>query len=226
MVFCNTRRNTDFVANNLQAQKIEAMGIHGGLSQEKRNRIMKSFHSGHVYVLVCTDVAARGLDIRDVSHVYNYDLPADRKDYIHRIGRTARAGKEGKAISLVSQRDYEAFSKIMEDTSLKINPVEVPFVPQLRLEIPQRRGFGGRGNFRREGMDDRRSFGRGQGRQGSYGRPTRSGPSGGQSRYGGRRESYGSRGSMGSGYGRSREGARSTGDRPRRSSFSTRARYR
>ncbi|PIN76507.1 ATP-dependent RNA helicase, partial [Candidatus Woesearchaeota archaeon CG10_big_fil_rev_8_21_14_0_10_47_5] len=102
MVFCNSRRNTDFVANNLRLAGIDALATHGGLSQDQRNKTMKRFNSEHVCVLVCTDVAARGLDIKGVSHIYNYDIPSESKQYIHRIGRTARAGKEGKAISILS----------------------------------------------------------------------------------------------------------------------------
>ena len=101
MVFCNTRRNTDFVAHNLQKEGIDATAIHGGLTQAKRNRIMEHFHKGNVVVLVCTDVAARGLDIKNVSHVYNYDIPPGSKDYIHRIGRTGRANKKGSALTFV-----------------------------------------------------------------------------------------------------------------------------
>ena len=93
MVFCNTRKNTDFVVKNLKANKINAIAIHGGLSQNKRTRTINMFDNAKVSVLVCTDVAARGLDIENVSHVYNYDIPRDSNDYVHRIGRTARAGE-------------------------------------------------------------------------------------------------------------------------------------
>jgi ATP-dependent RNA helicase DeaD len=113
MVFCNTRRNTDFVDKNLKANKINSLAIHGGFSQEKRSRTMKDFRDENIQVLVCTDVAARGLDIKNVSHVYNYDTPKDAKEYIHRIGRTARAGEEGKAISILTSRDYDNFRKVL-----------------------------------------------------------------------------------------------------------------
>ena len=93
MVFCNTRRNTDFVVKNLRANKVNATAIHGGLSQNKRTSTIGLFNKAKVSVLVCTDVAARGLHIDNVSHIYNYDLPSDPKDYVHRIGRTARAGE-------------------------------------------------------------------------------------------------------------------------------------
>jgi len=120
MVFCNTRRNVDFVANNLKFSGINALPIHGGFSQEKRNNAIKQFHAEKAYVLVCTDVAARGLDIKNVSHVYNYDIPKDSKDYIHRIGRTARAGKEGKVINILTGRDYENFRRILRENALDL----------------------------------------------------------------------------------------------------------
>ena len=85
MVFCNTRQNTDLIARNLQRHEIDALAIHGGLTQNRRNDIMKSFNSGKALILVCTDVAARGLDIKGISHVYNYDSPKTSTEYIHRI---------------------------------------------------------------------------------------------------------------------------------------------
>lgn len=133
MVFCNTRQNTDFVANNLKLNGIEALAIHGGFSQDKRNRTMGDFHSKNVYVLVCTDVAARGLDIKGVSHVYNYDIPSDSKDYIHRIGRTARAGKEGKVINILTRRDWESFTRTIRDNGLDIDKLEKPHMNRANI---------------------------------------------------------------------------------------------
>lgn len=152
MVFCNTRRNTDFVTENLNRNGIEAMAIHGGLSQNKRSDVMQHFHTQKVYVLVCTDVAARGLDIKGVSHVYNYDIPKDPKQYIHRIGRTARAGKEGKAISILSSNDYMNFSKVQKICYRNITKEEMPYVERVQITKLQsrpdfRRGFGGRSRF-------------------------------------------------------------------------------
>jgi len=145
MVFCNTQRNTDFVADNLRLNGINAMAIHGGLSQEKRNQAIESFHSHRNNVLVCTDVAARGLDIQGVSNVYNYDSPRESKQYIHRIGRTARAGKEGIAVNLVSSRDYENFDRVMRENSIKKEPT--PMIERVRIKVPEiRRRFN---NFRR-----------------------------------------------------------------------------
>lgn len=134
MVFCNTRENTDFVANNLKINGVEALAIHGGFSQDKRNRTIGDFHSKNVYVLVCTDVAARGLDIKDVSHVYNYDIPKDSNDYIHRIGRTARAGKEGKVINVLTRRDWDSFRRVISDNELNIDKLEKPYVKRARIE--------------------------------------------------------------------------------------------
>lgn len=133
MVFCNTRSNTDFVANNLNAVGIDATAIHGGLTQEKRDRVMKQFHSQNVHVLVCTDVAARGLDIPDVSHIYNYDIPKYSKDYIHRIGRTARAGKEGIAINILSSVDYDSFRRVMKNNVVTITEERMPEVKKVRI---------------------------------------------------------------------------------------------
>ena len=152
MVFCSTRRNVDFVANNLKKNNIKAVAIHGGLAQNKRSRIMKDFQDGGMHVLVCTDVAARGLDIAGVSHIYNYDLPTSSDDYIHRIGRTARAGKEGIAISLLSGRDYENFDAIKRDDSLKIEPEKLPHVERVEVKT----SFSSRGRPVRRDRGDRR----------------------------------------------------------------------
>jgi ATP-dependent RNA helicase DeaD len=115
MIFCNTRKTTDFVEKNLKLNGIKTMALHGGLSQNKRTRTIKSFENGEAFVLICTDVAARGLHIDNVSHIYNYEIPRSPKDYVHRIGRTARAGEEGEAINLLCDVDYGNFSKIQQD---------------------------------------------------------------------------------------------------------------
>jgi len=138
MVFCNTQRNTDFVARNLRHEKIDAIAIHGGFSQAKRNNVMKQFHSQNFSVLVCTDVAARGLDIKGVSHVYNYDVPKESKQYIHRIGRTARAGKEGLAITILSTRDYDNFDRVLRDNAVEIKKREIPQIPRVMIRFMDR----------------------------------------------------------------------------------------
>ena len=158
MVFCNTQNNTDFVAKNLRYNGIEAIGIHGGLSQAKRNWTMEEFHSKKISVLVCTDVAARGLDIKGVSHIYNYDIPKESKQYVHRIGRTARAGKEGKAINILTKRDHDNFSRISRDYNFQITKEERPYIERVRIKtmdvhrsFREHRGFRSQqqGRFRR-----------------------------------------------------------------------------
>ena len=172
MVFCATRRNVDFVTNNLNNFDINAKAIHGGMNQSKRNKVLHEFNSeGGVNVLVCTDVAARGLDIKEVSHVYNYDLPKISGDYIHRIGRTARAGKDGIAVNVLCSRDYENFSNILRDKKLKIEEVKVPQFERVRIIVdsPNRssgsgssrgRGFGREQNNRHRTNSNRRNQGR------------------------------------------------------------------
>lgn len=144
MIFCNTRMNVDIVAKNLKRYDIVANAIHGGLNQNKRSKIMENFQKSKTEILVCTDVAARGLDISGVTHVYNYDSPKSSEEYIHRIGRTARAGEEGLAISLVSNRDYANFRKVREDDALPIVIKELPSFEKLTPKFNERDD-----NFRR-----------------------------------------------------------------------------
>jgi len=113
MVFCATRSVTDFVSSELWKAGIEAKAIHGGMGQNSRMRVLEGFHRGRPHVLVATDVAARGLDIKNVSHIFNYDIPKTVDDYTHRIGRTARFGKSGKTISLLSRQDHPSFKNII-----------------------------------------------------------------------------------------------------------------
>ena len=162
MIFCNSKMNVDFVANNLRQLKIDAIAMHGGFSQQKRNDALKRINTGRAYVLVCTDVAARGLDIKGVSHVYNYDIPNESKQYVHRIGRTARAGKDGMAVNILCERDHDNFSRVLRDNDVSISKEEMPQVERVRVSwIPNsnsrgqgfnrgnQRGFGSRGRFNR-----------------------------------------------------------------------------
>ena len=105
---------------------------------------MDSFHSGRKDVLVCTDVAARGLHVEDVSHVYNYDVPKESKQYIHRIGRTARAGKNGRAITLLTERDYDNFNFVLRDNNLDIPRKETPNVEKILIPSMKRNFRGNR----------------------------------------------------------------------------------
>ncbi len=157
MIFCNTRRNVDFVAKNLADNGIAAQAIHGGMDQNKRTRVLKNFDDGKINVLVCTDVAARGLDIQGISHIFNYDLPKDHRDYIHRIGRTARAGAEGAAINIVASRDYDNFSNIQRhNEGMVVERKETPRFQRVpvKFDEPRQSRFGG--------VHGRASRGRGQ----------------------------------------------------------------
>jgi len=103
LVFANTRAATDLVERTLNANGIHAAAMSGQVPQKKRQTLLKRFHDGELPVLVATDVAARGLHIPDVTHVINFDLPHDAEDYVHRIGRTARLGAKGEAISFACE---------------------------------------------------------------------------------------------------------------------------
>ncbi len=120
IVFCATRRIADVVAKNLERYRFNTKCIHGGLPQNKRTRVIEDFHKGSDMVLVATDVAARGLDIKDVTHVFNYDIPPAAEDYVHRVGRTARAGECGVAYALLTQRDYENFQRVLSHARVQI----------------------------------------------------------------------------------------------------------
>ncbi len=147
MVFCNSRFMADAVANNLARLGLEAHAIHGGHSQDKRNRTMEGFHTGKVRILVATDVAARGLDIKNVTHIFNYDVPEKAEDYIHRIGRTARAGKEGRALSLLTRDDHTNFRRIIQQFRVNVergNPGRydnIPFYRERERRVRGRQGF-------------------------------------------------------------------------------------
>ena len=126
MVFCNTKKMADDVANFLKEQGYNADGLHGDLSQGQRDRVMNAFRNGATNVLVATDVAARGIDVDDVDLVINYDLPQDNEYYVHRIGRTGRAGKDGLALSLASGRDFHRIREISRYAKTKIKLRRVP----------------------------------------------------------------------------------------------------
>lgn len=178
MIFCNTRVTTEFVAKNLTLNGIKANEIHGGLSQEKRNYVLREFHSRKANILVCTDLAARGLDIKEVSHIYNYNIPREGKDYIHRIGRTARAGKEGKIINLLTGRDYDNFRKLERYKEINIEREKTPRIQRVMIKwMPKSRGRsrfrgGDGGNRSYGGVGRRRGW---QGRFGSRGGDNRRG---------------------------------------------------
>ncbi|MHB8565805.1 MAG: DEAD/DEAH box helicase [Nitrososphaerales archaeon] len=179
IVFCATKIKTQKLSERLQAQGFKAAPIHGDLSQNQREHAMRNFRSGYIELLIATDVAARGIDVPAVSHVINYDVPMDPLTYFHRIGRTARAGKAGKALTLVSSGEYPDFSRIAGMTEVEIKRITdiLPegYHPQNDSRDSSPRQFGqrrfggdhhrpgGRPNFRREGGPSPQRENRGSG---------------------------------------------------------------
>jgi len=152
IIFCNSRREADLVSRNLQSNGINATALHGGLSQQRREDVMGSFHKGIIRILVATDVAGRGLDIKNVTHIFNYSIPKDAEEYTNRIGRTARAGESGKAISLLSREDHDSFRRIINNFSYDIRKMEVSdfrILPFNKYQFHENRDFEGRRLFRR-----------------------------------------------------------------------------
>lgn len=126
IVFGRTKRRVDELARGLEMRGYKAEGIHGDLSQQKRMSVLRSFKSGQLDILVATDVAARGLDISGVTHVYNYDIPQDPESYVHRIGRTGRAGKGGLSVTFVTPNEMGYLHVIEELTKRKMSPLRPP----------------------------------------------------------------------------------------------------
>ncbi len=114
LVFVRTRRGADRLATRLKANEVEAVAMHGDLSQRQREQALRRFESGRVSTLVATDVAARGLDLDDITHVINYDPPEDHKAYVHRVGRTGRAGRSGTGVTLVLPDEAAELSRVAE----------------------------------------------------------------------------------------------------------------
>ena len=160
IVFCNRKSEVDVVAKSLKKHGFNASPIHGDLDQSMRTRTLEAFRSGELKLLVASDVAARGLDIPDVSHIFNYDVPHHADDYVHRIGRTGRAGKSGDTFMLVTPADGRALDKVLKLIGQK--PDEVTLDVDWSLAKADTRPRGGRG--------ERTPAGRG-GRDRSRGRP-------------------------------------------------------
>ena len=140
LIFCNMRRQTDILAQNLKIQGIKAEALYGTLGQKKREDILDKFHRKRIRYLVATNVAARGLDVENISHIYNYDIPENAEDYINRIGRTARAGKTGVAISLVSEQERRIFKTITRQFKNELIQMELPRFAKLPWkDNPQRK---------------------------------------------------------------------------------------
>jgi ATP-dependent RNA helicase DeaD len=192
IVFAATKQRADRLAYKLRQDGFRATTIHGDLSQKQRDTAMHKFRHAREDILVATDIAARGIDVPAVGHVINYDIPDDPNVYFHRIGRTARAGAEGKAISLVSQDRVYDFERILAQTKLPIRKLNDEMGIAVPVATQRRSSYGGGGGY------GRNAYGRGQGGYrsdrrgtgGGYGQ-RRSGYSGGSRGYGGARRSYG-----------------------------------
>jgi superfamily II DNA/RNA helicase len=185
IIFCSKRSTVELVNSNLRDHGIKAEMIHGKMRQNKRLHVIERFNKGKVDYLIASAVAARGLDIKDVTHVFNYDLSRDPQEYIHRVGRTARAGESGKAITLLSDQDHDAFHQILNRYRMDIQELPLEKFPKLQFKTRpsgDRDGgrFGGRRNF---GGRLRNGQGRnGAGRGGYSGGSRRDNDSNGQNR--------------------------------------------
>ena len=126
IVFCNTKKQVDDLVNGLQGRGYFAEGLHGDMKQMQRDRVMNGFRNGRTDILVATDVAARGIDVDDVDVVFNYDLPQDEEYYVHRIGRTGRAGRNGLAFSFVMGREVYKLKEIQRYCKTKIVARPIP----------------------------------------------------------------------------------------------------
>ena len=195
IVFCSTKYRTRDVAKFLHQEKFNAVAIEGDMSQHRREQSMGKFRSGKADILVATDVASRGIDVPRVELVINYDVPNQELTYFHRIGRTARAGAEGKAITFVSYSSVGDWNLIKRQIKVPLKDlnqemgIEISIPDPLKRQMPSRR-YGGQ---------SRSNYSRG-GRSGGYGRSNRGGDSrdnrgGGRKRYNdkGNRNSYGGR---------------------------------
>jgi ATP-dependent RNA helicase RhlE len=138
IIFCNRKTDVDICAKSLKKYGYNAAAIHGDLDQSQRMKTLDGFRDGSLRLLVASDVAARGLDIPSVSHVFNFDVPGHAEDYVHRIGRTGRAGREGKAITICSGRDEKALDAIEKLIQKDIPRLDNPVKEEPKEEKPKR----------------------------------------------------------------------------------------
>ena len=131
IIFCKTKRGVDELVESMQARGYNVEGMHGDMNQNQRLNTLRKFKENTLDFLVATDVAARGIDVDDVTHVINYELPQDIESYVHRIGRTGRANKEGTAYSLVTPREYMFLKQIEKSTKSKIKRKDVPTIDEI-----------------------------------------------------------------------------------------------
>ena len=169
IVFCNRKRDVDIVAKSLSVHGISSAPIHGDLAQSLRTETLEKFKNGEIKMLVASDVAARGLDVPSVSHVFNYDVPNHSEDYVHRIGRTGRAGRKGDTVMLVARLDEKNYDEILK--LIKVDAIEEVDIPGIE-DFPKDGG-----KYRKKGRGDKKDRGRGRDRNRSRRRDNDSGNS-------------------------------------------------
>jgi superfamily II DNA/RNA helicase len=148
IIFCNRKRDIGILHRSLTKHGYNVGQLHGDMSQPSRMEMLASFKNEEVHLLICSDVAARGLDIPDLSHVFNFDVPTHAEDYVHRIGRTGRAGRDGKAFTIATKEDFKYLKEIQDLIGIKIPELdpakrpntsnEAPPIEQVNLEIKQK----------------------------------------------------------------------------------------
>lgn len=134
LIFCRTKKETDMLCTTLVSRGYAASSLHGDMQQRQRNEAIESFKKGRIDLLIATDVAARGLDINDVTHVFNYHIPFDSDSYVHRIGRTGRAGRKGTAITLVTPLEFKKLTRIMHVAGSPMVYGEVPTIGEAKQQ--------------------------------------------------------------------------------------------
>ncbi len=222
IIFTSTKRHCDELLEELEDKGFACDTLHGDIPQRGRNRVIKQLKEGRINILIATDVAARGIDINDITHVINFDLPRDTEDYVHRIGRTGRAGKKGTAYSFAGNKDLAIVPRIEAYTGQKIEVIEIEGLePQTKPKYPKKGGGRGdgpkrRGGFRKSSGGKRRSDPRDF--KGKSSRSDRD-----ERRSGDRRERSGDRRDRDERGGRS-GGGRDRNERGGRKSFSSRGR--
>jgi superfamily II DNA/RNA helicase len=161
IIFCNRKRDVDVLFRSLTKHGFDTVALHGDMPQSKRTETLERFKNNEVRLLVASDVAARGLDVQGLSHVFNFDVPIHAEDYVHRIGRTGRAGREGRAFTLATPDDGRFVEAIQQLIGKPIPTIEIPGIETETFaegdEAPRGRGRGGRGRSRRGGKSEGKS---------------------------------------------------------------------
>ncbi|CCG43046.1 DEAD/DEAH box helicase [Magnetospirillum molischianum] len=161
-IFCNRKRDVDILYRSLKKHDFDVCQLHGDMAQSARGDTLESFKKGEIRLMVCSDVAARGIDVSAVSHVFNFDVPIHAEDYVHRIGRTGRAGMAGRAFTIAIPDDGKAVVAIEKLIGNTIPRISVEGVPALELDMTARKGRGGRGAVKPTGRSERSRPARGE----------------------------------------------------------------